>query len=71
MSKDDEYWHSIMQALGDEFLNEGTRMRQEQGMDSPWREWTKAGKEVKATADQALKTAGVAESIIKAREGRA
>lgn len=65
MSKDDEYWHSIMINLGDEFLNEGTRMRQQQGMDSPWQEWTKAGKEVKATADQALKTAETAKRLVE------
>lgn len=68
VSKDDEYWHSIMQALGDEFIENGKALGSTSTAGS---QWIKAGKEVKATASQALDTAGVAESIIKAREGKA
>lgn len=67
MSKrEDEYWYSIMQSLGDEFLNEATKVRQEEGIDSQkWRVWRKAGMEVKAVAEQALKTARVPEQLVQ------
>lgn len=65
MSKDDEYWFTVMQALGDEFLNKATSERQKNGINSEgWRAWLEAGKEIKATADQALKTAGTAERLV-------
>jgi hypothetical protein len=61
-TQDDKFWHGIMHALGDEFIAKGDKA------------WVEAGMEVKATADQALRTNTVAERVIaknRIKEGQA
>lgn len=65
-TKDDEYWHGIMHALGDEFIAKGEHMMAFPILSKhDGEEWIKAGKEVKATADQALKTNTTAERLVR------
>lgn len=66
MSKDDEYWHTIMHQLGEDFIAEGLTLS-DVGDEKRSQAWIAAGKEVKATADQALKTAGTAERLVNSK----
>lgn len=65
-SRDDHYWHGVMIALGNEYLEKAAWL---EAMDrqAEAKAWKEAALELKATADQALKTAETAERVIESK----
>lgn len=61
MSKDDQYWHSVMIALGNEFIQHGRAANDPKTGGA----WVAAGKEVKATADEALRLSELPERLVE------
>lgn len=56
----DESWHSIMMALGSEFIEVGRASKDPKVSEA----WVAAGKEVQATANQALTLANLPEKLV-------
>jgi hypothetical protein len=63
VSKDDEYWHSVMVALSEEFRGVARAAVDPKVAGA----WAAAAKEVRLTADQARKTAGTAERLVNSK----
>ena len=63
-SRDDEYWHGVMVALSNEYLERSAWLEAMNRKDEATG-WREAALELKATADQALETNTTASRLIE------